>query len=97
MGSADELERGSLRGGVMVGHLSEGAIAVRRRLRTGRPGWLGTLGLWGWEREKGGWRRWGENAGEDKRGGGDRRVTPQNHHRLREFLLSLKHAHVFST
>ena len=59
-----EPERGSCCGGTMVGHLSEGAIAVRRRLRAGRgPGWLWALGPCGWRRgrehrsrsDSGGW------------------------------------------
>lgn len=61
----------------MGGHLSEGAIAVRRRLRASGP--RGSCGPWpcrGGEGERG-WRLWVENAGEDNGGGtGNRRVTP---------------------
>lgn len=51
--AAEKPERASWCGAVMVGHLSEGAIAVRRRLRAGGLGWRWALGLWGWRRERG--------------------------------------------
>lgn len=80
----------------MGGHLSEGAIAVRRRLRAGLagPGGVGLGGMRGGEgrEELGAMGR--ERGNGDSGDGGNRRVI--NHHPfLGEFFLSFKHAYVF--
>lgn len=76
--AAGEPERGSWRGGTMVGHLSEGAIAVRRCWRAGVAVGPGAVR--------------GREAGENPGGGGsggpgrNRRGTPSNHHSAKDFL-----------
>lgn len=75
----------------MVGHLSEGAIEVRRRLGAGRgPGWLWALGLCGVE--KGERTREEETAGAGEEPPGDSLESSL----LKAFFpSSFKHAHVF--